>query len=78
MLDSMQVDRRISSEGQSDGVAFLVGQDGEGHWLAVEIHGLGGGIFTSRDKALRYARDESHGLPGAVRFADGPVRLFAA
>ena len=85
----MQVDRRITSgqtektdqggqNGESDQVAFLVGQDGEGHWLAVEIHGLGGGIFASRDKAVRYARDESHRLPGAIRFADGPMRLFAA
>ena len=58
--------------------AYLVGQDGEGHWLAVEVHGLGGGIFTSRGDALRYARDESRHQPGAVRFADAPVRLFAA
>lgn len=78
MLDSMQVDRQIPREGQGDAVAYLVGQDGEGHWLAVEIHGLGGGIFASRDEAFRYARDESHRLPGAVRLAEGPVRLFAA
>ena len=56
--------------------AFLGGQDGEGHWLAVETHGLGGGIFVSRDKAIRYARDESHGLPGTIRFVDEPIRLF--
>ena len=56
--------------------AFLVGQDGEGHWLAVDTHGLGGGIFRSRDKAIRYARDESHRQPGAIRFVDEPIHLF--
>ena len=47
--------------------SFLIGQDGEGHWVAVEIHGLGGGIFRSREGAVHYARDESRGRAGAVR-----------
>lgn len=46
---------------------FLVGQDREGHWLAVERHGLAGGIFATREAALRYATDESRRRPGAVR-----------
>lgn len=77
MLDTMQSDHQPAPAEPSP-LAFLVGQDGEGHWLAVETHGLGGGIFMSRDKALRYARDESHGSPGAVRLAAGPIRLFAS
>ena len=76
MLDHMHVGQQNSTLSLESQVAFLVGQDGEGHWLAVETHGLGGGIFRSRDKAFRYARDESHRLPGAVRFVDGPIRLF--
>ena len=76
MLDQMQPDNQFDPRGDASRIAFLVGQDGEGQWLAVETHGLGGGIFRSRDRALRYARDESHGLPGAVRFADEPIRLF--
>lgn len=63
--------------GRKTEVAFLVGRDGDGHWLAVETHGLGGGIFKDLEKAARYARDESHGQPGAVRFVDEPIRLFA-
>ena len=55
--------------------AFLVGQDREGHWLAVETHGLGGGIFRNRDTALHYARDECRGRPEAVRFAEAPISL---
>ena len=74
----MRTDRHTSASPSENTIAFLVGQDRDGHWLAVETHGLGGGIFASRDKALRYARDESHRQPGAVRFADAPIRLFTA
>ena len=61
-----------------DGPSFLIGQDGEGHWVAVEIHGLGGGIFRNRDSAVHYARDESRGRPGAVRLVAEPLRLAIA
>lgn len=44
----------------------MVGQDAQGHWLAVETHGFGGGIFRSEAAALRYARDGTHDGPGAV------------
>ena len=39
-------------------LTFVVGRDPEGHWLAVETHGLGGGIFSSRDAAIHYAAFE--------------------
>ena len=73
----MRVDRQAPASGGGNGVAFLVGRDGDGHWLAVETHGLGGGIFKDLERAVRYARDESHGQPGAVRLVDEPIRLFA-
>lgn len=74
----MYVDQQNFAPDFDNQIAFLVGQDREGHWLVVETHGLGGGIFRSRDKAFRYARDESRRLPGAVRFVDGPICLFSA
>ena len=76
MLDQMQPEHQPVARNDNEKASYLVGQDDEGHWLAVEIHGLGGGIFMNRDKAFRYARNESHGLPGAVRFVDEPIRLF--
>ena len=76
MLDQMQPENQPVARNDNDQASYLVGQDDEGHWLAVEIHGLGGGIFKTRDKAFQYARDESHRLPGAVRFVDEPIRLF--
>ena len=56
-------------------LAFIVGQDLEGHWLAVVTHGLGGGFFRSRDVAAHYAREECHRRSGAVQFADEPICL---
>jgi hypothetical protein len=55
---------------------FLVGEDGEGHWLAVETHGLGGGIFVTKDAALNYARRETDKRPGAVTVARWPVMFM--
>ncbi len=55
--------------------SYLVGQDNEGHWLAVEIHDLDGGICLTRDKAFRYARKGSHRSLGAMRFVDEPIRF---
>ena len=52
---------------------FLVGRDAEGHWLAVETHGRGGGYFRSRDDALHYARAEAGA--GAVSFSNRPLAL---
>jgi hypothetical protein len=55
--------------------SFLVGQDSAGHWIAVEPHGLAGGIFVSRKAALDYAEFESDHRPGAVTLAKELVDL---
>ena len=54
-------------------LSYLVGQDGEGHWVAVETGGRAGGIFRSRQDAIRYACVESGCRPDAVRLAAGPI-----
>ena len=54
---------------------FVVGPDLEGHWLAVETHGFGGGIFVSRDAALGYARAECGHRPDGVALASAPLTL---
>ncbi|KMO30835.1 hypothetical protein VQ02_27310 [Methylobacterium variabile] len=54
---------------------FVVGQSAEGHWLAVETHGLAGGIFRSRRDALTYAAAETGRRPDAVRLASTPLAL---
>ncbi len=37
---------------------FLVGQDHSGLWVVAETHGLCGGIFSTKDAALRFAKSE--------------------
>ena len=54
---------------------FLVGQDQDGQWLAVETHNLGGGLFKSRRDALHFADLETGHRPGAVEFATAPLKL---
>lgn len=59
----------------ADGASYVVGRDTEGHWLAVETHGLGGGLFTSREAAFRYACFETDRRKGAVAVVSEPVSL---
>ncbi len=55
--------------------AFLIGHDGHGHWLAVETHGLGGGMFVTQEAALHYARSETSRRPGAIVLSQEPISL---
>lgn len=61
---------------RSPAPTFLVGLDTEGHWIAVETHGRGGGIFADRGTAIRYAEFETGRRPRAVRFSAKPLRLL--
>ena len=54
---------------------FVVGMDREGHWLAMETHGTSGGIFSSKDAAMRYAVLETDHRPNAVRLAPSALEL---
>lgn len=55
---------------------FLVGRDAEGHWLAVETHGRGGGMFCDRGAALRYAVFETGHRARAVRVTAKTLSLL--
>ena len=61
----------------SDGAAarrmYKVGRDRAGRWLAMEVEGRGGGMFASREAALRFAGSETEWRPGAVREAESPI-----
>jgi hypothetical protein len=56
---------------------FVVGQDCEGYWLAVEKHGRGGGLFISHDAALKYAEFETDHRPGAVECTPKLIQLYS-
>ncbi len=52
---------------------YRVGQDRRGRWLVMEREGRGGGMFASREAALRYAHSESALYDGAVVLAKEPI-----
>ena len=69
--DGDRLQRRISKEkimGQSKQAeppsrarhhVLMVGQDCRGNWVVQDQSGERGGLFVSRDAALRYVRDEN-------------------
>lgn len=54
-------------------LSFTIGQDASGCWVALERHGVVGGLFRSRDAAIHYAGGEIRNGDGEIRFAAGPV-----
>lgn len=59
----------------ADEQSFLIGRDLDGRWVALETHGLGGGLFRTREAAEHYAAFETARRPGAIRFVQSPLRL---
>ncbi len=54
---------------------FVVGRDGEGHWIARDEEGLTGGVFADQTAAIHFAATESNHQEGAIRLAPANVRL---
>jgi len=55
-----------AASGGQEQSCFVVGQDSRGRWVAVEIHGRGGGLFRDRQAAFHYASAETGRRPDAV------------
>lgn len=55
---------------------FVVGRDGEGHWIARDEEGHAGGVFADRAAAVHFAMVESGHRPDAIRFATSRLSLF--
>jgi hypothetical protein len=45
---------------------FTVSRDPNGRWVAAEAHGLLGGVFDSRDEAVRFALWQADGEAARV------------
>ncbi|GBU18348.1 MULTISPECIES: hypothetical protein [Methylobacterium] len=60
---------------RGEGPSFLVGRSAQGAWLAVEIHGLGAGIFRTRSDAVAYAAAETGCRREAVPVSEAPLVL---
>jgi hypothetical protein len=53
----------------------LLGRDADGRWIVRDARGLSGGVFVSRDAALRFAAHETEHRPNAVHLVPEPIRL---
>ena len=53
---------------------FTICRDRHGNWLAIEAHGLLGGVFVSCEAAERFALHEADGDRRRVHFASRPDR----
>jgi hypothetical protein len=56
---------------------FMVGQDRKGNWVVQDRKGMRGGLFVSREAALRYVRSENGFQPQAVVMVSGGFELDA-
>jgi hypothetical protein len=78
MTPTRQVLSKASRSGLpvSEQPHFLVGRDQSGQWVVRDVGGRGGGLFKTRDEALRFARHERGDRPGAVILVPGLLDLF--
>lgn len=53
----------------------LLGRDEKDHWVVRDARGLSGGVFVSRDAALRFAAHETNHRADAVHLVPEPIRL---
>ena len=54
---------------------FMVGQDKRGNWVVQDQKGMCGGLFVSREAALRYVRSENGFKPRAVVMVSGGLEF---
>jgi hypothetical protein len=54
---------------------FMVGQNSRGHWVVRDQNGTRGGLFISRDAALRYIRFENGNQPCPTIMVSGMFEL---
>jgi hypothetical protein len=54
---------------------FMIGQDRRGNWVVQDQRRIAGGLFVTRDAALRYVRSEAGYQPRAVVMVSGNLEL---
>jgi hypothetical protein len=62
--------RKISSP------RFVIGQDEQGHWVALDAAGREGGLFASREAALKYVAAETGRRRPTAMLAAKPLALW--
>ena len=74
MTNARQSEPPSAEPGEPSNI-FLVGRDSRGHWVVQDERGLCGGLFVDRNKAIRFAMDESGKRPQAIRLVPGILEL---
>jgi len=54
---------------------FMIGQDDRGNWIVQDLEGICGGLFVTRDAAMRFVRSENGHRPQAVVMVSGVLEL---
>lgn len=62
-------------EAPPEPLCFILGRDQGGRWIVQETHGLCGGLFASKDAAIRFAKFESADRESVIRLAPDPIEL---
>jgi hypothetical protein len=73
--DLSQAGSAEDAEASQDPLHFVVGQDHSGLWVVTETHGLYGGIFCSKDAALRFAKFETAERAGDCAVTAEPLEF---
>jgi hypothetical protein len=73
----MRTDPNITIHDHRSHLTFVIGQDRKGHWIALETHGVRGGIFATKDDAIDYARLESGRCASAIRLTADALEFKA-
>jgi len=68
----------LSKDSSSAHNLFLIGRNRRGSWVVRDQRGLHGGLFVTREDALRYALFENGRRPKAVVVVPGGLELDLA
>ena len=76
MSISLDVAKTVQSCSKTNDLQFVIGQDLRGNWVVAEVRQRGGGIFLSREAALKYAASEWGQQLEMIRWSNTPMVLW--
>ena len=77
MSAALQIAQPSEGFRKSPSPRFVVGQDDQGHWAALDTEGREGGLFASREAALKYVAAETGRRRPTAVFSAKPLALWA-
>jgi hypothetical protein len=65
-----------SRQPQEDAIEFWVGRDEKGFWIARGADGREGGVFVSRDEAMKFVQTARLRGHGVAKSSSTPLNLW--